>query len=71
VNFFLRLYIKKKIFRRMSVTKQLMGPIDFHSMGEKIRKSMVWSLTFFKISSFVFNRRKKFAQVWNNLKVSK
>jgi len=26
--------------------------------------------TLFKISSFVFNRRKKFLQVWNNIKMS-
>ncbi len=38
-------------------------------------KSMVpktaWLQTFFKISSFVFSRTKKFIQVWNYLRVSK
>ncbi len=31
--------------------------------------SIVWSPTFFKISSFVLSRRKKFIQVWSNLNV--
>jgi len=34
------------------VTKQLMEPIDFHSMGE-----IVWLLIFFKISSFGFQQK--------------
>jgi len=33
--------------------------------------STLWLPTFFKLSSFVFNRRKKFIRFWNNLKVSK
>jgi len=32
--------------------------------------STVWLPLFFKISSFLFSRRKKFMQVWNNLRVS-
>jgi len=60
------------MFWRMSVTRQLMYPIDFHIMeGKKWGTSTVWLSTFFKISSFVFSRRKKFMQVWNNLRVSK
>jgi len=39
---------------RMSVTKQLMDPIDFHSI-------------FFKIYYFMFSRRRKIIHVWNNL----
>ncbi len=31
----------------------------------------VWSSTFFKISSFVFNRRKKLTQIWNDMSMSK
>lgn len=31
----------------------------------------LWLLTFFKRSSFVFRRRKKLVQVWNNLRMSK
>ncbi len=30
-----------------------------------------WIQIFFKISSFLFSIRKKFIQVWNNLRVSK
>jgi len=58
-----------------------MDSIAFHSMVKKINMekyygsqwgpSTVWLPTFFKISSFVFSRRKKFIQVWNNLRVSK
>jgi len=57
----------------MAITKQLTGPIDFHSRKKKILwKSMgpVRLLPFFHISSFVFSRRKKFVQVLNNLRVS-
>jgi len=66
----------KKIFWRMSGTKQLWGSISFHSMENKYYGSQwwptnVWFQTFFKISSFVFSRRKKCIMVWNNLSVSK
>jgi len=38
---------------------------------KKILKSMVPKFqSFFKISSYVFSRRKKLIQVWNNLRVS-
>jgi len=47
----------------------LTAPIDFH-MGEKYYESQ-WVLTFFKISSVVFNRRKKVIQVWNKMRMSK
>jgi len=33
-------------------------------------QTTVWFQSFFKISSFVFSRRKKLIQVWNNLRVS-
>jgi len=44
--------------------------------GEKYNRSQwgpttVWLPTFFKISSFAFNRRQKFIQVWSNLRLSK
>jgi len=57
----------------MSVTKQLIHPIDFHSTffpTSQWGTSTVWLPTFFKTSSFVFSRRKKFIQFWNNLRVS-
>ncbi len=34
-------------------------------------RQLFWRPTFFKISSFVFSRRKKLIQVWNKLRVSK
>ncbi len=54
-------------------TKQLTGAIDFNSMKKNkntmevngYRQLFWWLPTFFKISSFVFNRRKQFIQVWN------
>jgi len=59
----------------MSVSKQLMGPIDIHSIffsyyGSQWGLGPVWLPIFLKISSFVFSRRKKFIQVWNNMRVS-
>jgi len=54
--------------------KQLLPPIDFHSMGGGYGSrdsSTVWILIFFKISYFVLNRSKKFIQIWNNLRVRK
>jgi len=50
------------------------GTIDFHSIFFLLWKSMVsnnWFQSFFKISSFVFIRRKKLIQVCKNLRVSK
>jgi len=57
----------------MSVTKPLTGPFDFHIyfsyyVSQSVQLT-VWLPTFFKISSFVFSRRKKFIQVWNNLRI--
>jgi len=49
----------------MSVTKQLMGPIEFHWIFLRtIEVNGVHQL-------FVFCRRNKFTQVWNNLRVRK
>jgi len=42
----------------------------FSYYGSQWGPSTVWLPIFFKISSFVFSRRKKFIQVWNNLTVS-
>ncbi len=52
-----------KIFWRMWVTKQLLVPIDFHSMKNIMevngdQKQVTPILKIFKISSFVFSRRK-------------
>ncbi len=66
---------EKKIFWRMMVTKQMMVAIDFHSIfsyyDSEWLPAIQWLPTFFNTSSFVFNRRKKFVQVWNNMRVSK
>jgi len=60
----------------MFVTKCLWITIDYHSIkGKKTYGSQccptVWVQTFFKTSWFIFSRRKKSIQVWNNLRVSK
>ncbi len=40
-------------------------------LWRSMETSTVWLPTFFQISSFVFNRRKKLLQVWNDIRVSK
>ncbi len=53
--------------------KQLTVAIDFHNssivffpiMCKSMATDNIWLPTFFKISSFVFNRRKKLIHVWN------
>jgi len=60
----------------MLETKQLMDPIDFHSIffsyyGSQWGPSNVWLPTCFKISSFVLNRRKKLLQVLEQLEGEK
>jgi len=52
-------------------TRQLTVTIDFHIMFLLLWKSLPVLLeTFFKISSFVFKRRKKLTQVVNKRRVS-
>ncbi len=43
----------------------------FSYYGSQWCPKTAWLQTFFKISSFVFGRTKKFIQVWNYLRVSK
>ncbi len=67
---------QRKIFWRMWETEQFWSTIDFHSIffsysGSQWCPKTAWLQTFFKISSFVFSRTKKFIQVWNFLRVSK
>ncbi len=62
--------------RRMLVTKQLKVPIDFHSVffhtiEDNKYHQLFGLIIFFRTSSFVFNRRKKLTQVYNNIQVSK
>ncbi len=68
-------WTQRKIFWRMWETEQFWGTIDFHSIFFLLWKSIVpqnsWLQTFFRISSFVFGRTKKFIQIWNYLRVSK
>ncbi len=59
----------------MLVIKQLMVPIDFHSISFPIMEvnrdqQLFGSSKFFKISYFVFNIRKKLIQVWNDMRVN-
>ncbi len=56
--------------------RPVLGTIDFHSIClstmevNRAPKQPCYK-TFFKVSSFVFGRTKKFIQVWNYLRVSK
>jgi len=66
----------KKYCIQITLKNQLMVAIDFHSIFFPTMEvngcpKLVCLTTFFKISSFVFNRRKKLIQVRNNLRVSK
>jgi len=74
MSFFLLLNTKENILK--NVVNQLTVAIDFHISKKILWKSMatmltVWLPTSFKISSFVFNRRKKLIQVWSKMRVSK
>lgn len=66
---------KNKTFLRIRLTKQLMNPIGFHSMGGGSMRTI--SCFGYKDSykkkktSLLFNRRKKLIQVWENLRLSK
>ncbi len=66
-------WTQRKIFWRMWKTEQFWGTIDFHSIflsyyGSQWCPKTAWLQTFFRISSFVFGRTKKFIQVWNYLR---
>jgi len=73
MSFFLLLNTKEDILEN----DWNFGTIDFHSVffffyGRQWCQTTVWFQSFFKISSFVFNRRKKLIQViCNKLRVSK
>jgi len=60
VSFFC--WTQRKMFWRTIATKQLFGTVCFHSRKKKYYASH-WFQSFFKISSFVFSRRKKLIQV--------
>ncbi len=68
-------WTQRKIFWRMWETEQFWGTFDFHCIcsyyGSKWGPKTAWLQTFFRISSVVFSRTKKFIQVWNYLRVSK
>ncbi len=62
-------WTQRKIFWRMWETEQFWGTIDSHSIYFSYYESQwcpktAWLQTFFKISSFVSGRTKKFIQVW-------
>ncbi len=66
----------RKVFWRMWETEQVWGTIDFYSGVFSYYESQCCPkiclvTNFFKISSFVFGRTKKWIQVWNYLRVSK
>ncbi len=70
---------QNKIFWRMLVTKQFWFPLTFivfifyffHNGSQQEPKHQHWSPAFFKISYFVFHRRRKCIQVWNNMRANK
>ncbi len=69
-------WTQKKIFWRMLVIKQLMFPIDFHSISFPAMEvngdqQLFGSSKLFKIYSFAFNIRNKLLRVWNDMRVSK
>jgi len=58
----------------MSVTRKLTVATDFHSRKKntvEVNATVNCLVPFFTISSFLFNRRKKPIQGWNNLRVPK
>ncbi len=67
---------KGRFFWRKFVIRLFWGTIDFHSRKKNYYGSQ-WCPrtalfpTFFRISSFVFSRTKKFIKVWNYLRMSK
>jgi len=79
MNFFVMWNIKEDILRNVYfATKQLCGTIDFHSIFRSILWQAVkgsnqlfgyWHSS--KCLSFVFSRRKKLIQVWNDLRARK
>jgi len=72
MSFFLLLNTRKYILKnvgKQTVDRTLLFHSFFFSPTMEVN---VWLLTFFRISSFVFSRRRKiFIQDWNNLRVSK
>jgi len=65
-----KMAIKNRYF--LKGYKQLFGTIDFHSRKKNTMEVNGAKVPIvFKISSFVFSKRKKLIQVWNNLRVSK
>jgi len=70
MSFFLLLNTKEDIFKN----DWNFGTIDFHSIffsTMEVNGAKQLFQTFFKISSFVFSRRNKLVQVYNNLRVSR
>jgi len=67
--FFLLLNIKEDILKNVG-NQTVDEPIDFHNRKnntiEVFGPSTVWLQIFFKISSFVFIRRKKLTHFWVN-----
>jgi len=74
VNLFFFCWTQKKIFWRMIGSLAPLTSIVFYYglyYGSQWCQTNVWFQSFFKISSFVFSRRKKLVQVCNNLRLSK
>jgi len=52
------------------ILKNAGNQLFFLPYGSQRGQSTVWLPMFIKISSFLFSKRKKFIQVWINLRVS-
>ncbi len=68
---FFFLYINSLLIPKCNL--KIVVSTDFHSIcfqccGSQLWPASVWLPTFFKISYFVFNRRKILIQLWNNLR---
>ncbi len=73
MSFFLMLNIKKYILKNVgnqTVDGPHWRPYSFPTIEVNRDQQLIGSSEFFKISSFVFNIRKKLTQVWNDMRVS-
>ncbi len=74
MNVFVLLNTKEDILKNVR-NRAVLGhhwlPYFFSYYGSQWCPKTDWLQTFFRISSFVFGRTKKFIQVWNYLRVSK
>ncbi len=71
MSFFLMLNTKEDILKDFEEPNSCWSPLTEKCNGSQWGPSTFWLPAFFKISSFIFNIRKKLIQVWNDMRVSK